>query len=125
MKAKTLVELLTLSTNLYMISKDEEFMKNLSEMTEKGKKKVSDFIDNFSEEGEDGEDKLVQKVLHKAKQAKEELEKKIEEIAVKIYDKMHIAHTDEIKKLSEEIERVKRELALAETKILNLEQRKS
>ncbi|MFI5163879.1 MAG: hypothetical protein ACHQHP_01385 [Bacteroidia bacterium] len=125
MKAKTLVELLTLSTNLYMISKDEEFMKNLSEMTEKGKKKVSDFIDDFSEEGDGGEEKLVQKILVKAKQAKEELEKKIEEIAVNIYDKMHIAHTDEIKKLAEEIERVKRELALAETKIINLEQRKS
>lgn len=38
MKAKTVIELLTLSTNLYMISKDDEHMKNLSELTKKGKK---------------------------------------------------------------------------------------
>ena len=125
MKAKTLVELLTLSTNLYMISKDEEFMENFSEMTKKGKKKVNDLIDEFSDGQEDSEEKLIHKFLHKAKQAKEELEKRIEEVASKVYEKMHIAHTDEVKRLSTEIETLKRELALAEARILHLEEKKS
>ena len=125
MKAKTLVELLTLSTNLYMISKDQQFMENLSEMAKKGKKKVDDIIDEFSDEGENGEEKLIQKFLHKAREAKEELEHKIEEVAYMVYEKMHIAHSDEVKKLADKIETLKRELALAEARILHLEQKRS
>lgn len=121
MKAKTLVELLTLSTNLYMISKDEEFMKNLSEMMKKGKKKAEDIIDDFSGESEEGGEKLIQNFLHKAQQAKEQMESKIEETAIKVYAKMHIAHADEVKKLAREVEQLKRELALAEARIVNLE----
>lgn len=125
MRAKTLVELLTLSTNLYMISKDEEFMQNLSEMLKKGKQKAEDILDEFSGEEEEGEEKLVQKLLHKAKKAKEELEKRIEDTAVKVYDKMHIAHADEVKRLAEEIDKLKRDLALAEARLINLEPKNS
>ena len=124
MKAKNLIELFTLSTNLYMISKDEEFVKKFSEMMRKGKNKVHELIDDFSEQDEESEERLIQKFLHKAKKAKEELEQKIAEVAEKVYTKMHIAHADEVKKLSDEIDRVKRELALAEARIVNLEQKK-
>ena len=47
------------------------------------------------------------------------------EVAEKVYAKMHIAHADEVKKLSDEIACVKRELALAEARIVNLEPKKS
>jgi polyhydroxyalkanoate synthesis regulator phasin len=119
MRAKTLIELLTLSTNLYMISKDEEFMETLTEMIKKGKKKAEDLVDEFTEKAE--EEKLIQKLLQKARKAKADLEKKIEETAADVYRKMHIAHTDEVKKLSDEIEALKRELSLAEARIVNLE----
>jgi polyhydroxyalkanoate synthesis regulator phasin len=126
MRAKSFIELLTLSTNLYMISKDEEFMQNLSEMMKKGKKKAEDIIEEFSGEGEEeGEEKLIQKLLHKAQKAKEELEKKIEEIAIKVYEKMHIANADEVKKLSAEVEHLRKALTLAESRIANLESKKA
>lgn len=125
MRTKTLVELLTLSTNLYMISKDEKFMENLSEMVNKGKKKAEDIIDEFSAGDEENEESLVQKFLVKAQKAKEDLEKKIEEAAIKVYEKMHIAHADEVKKLREETERLKRELSLMEARIVNLESKRS
>lgn len=121
MRAKTLVELLTLTTNLYMISKDEKFMESLSEMMKKGKKKAEDILDEFSDQGEGDEETLIQKFLQGAQKAKEDLEKKIEETAVKVYGKMHIAHTNDVKNLSEEIERLKRELSLAEARIVRLE----
>jgi polyhydroxyalkanoate synthesis regulator phasin len=124
MRAKSFIELLTLSTNLYMISKDDEFMQNLSDMLKKGKKKAEDILHDFSEEGEEGEEQLIQKFLHKAQKAKEELEKKIEEAAVKVYEKMHIAHADEVKKLAGEVDLLRRELALAEARIVNLEAKK-
>ena len=121
MRTKSIIELLTLSSNLYMISKDEEFMKNLSEMLEKGKKKAGEIIEDFSGEGEEGEEQLIQKLLHKAQKAKEDLEKKIEDTAARVYQKMHIAHADEVTKLADEVERLKRELSLAEARIVNME----
>lgn len=124
MRVKSLIELLTVSTNLYMISKDEEFMQNLSEMIQKGKKKAEDIIDEFSDEDEEGEEKLIQKLLHKVQKAKVELDRKIEEAAIKVYEKMHIAHADEVKRLSDEVDHLKRELSLTEARVVNLESKK-
>lgn len=122
MRAKTLIELLTLSTNIYMISKDEEFMHNLAEMAEKGKQKAHDLKEKIFSEDE-SEETMIHKFLEKAKQAKEEMEHKMGEIAEGVYAKMKIAHTNEITKLNDELESLKRELALAEARIVHLEQK--
>ena len=63
------------------------------------------------------------KEMHQEKfpQLKDEIETKIEETALKMYQKMKIANTDEIMNLQSQIEIVKKELALAEAKIINLE----
>lgn len=122
MIAKTLLELFTLSTNLYMISKDEEAMKELMEIKNEVRNKTAALIDSLA--GEDDQTReIISKVLQKALQAKEELEKRADELARNIYHKMHIAHTDEIKKLSDEISKLKNELMLAEAKLINLEQK--
>ena len=117
MRAKTIIELASLSATLYTISKDKEFFERLGNMAEKGK----EFIDEFSEEDEEGETQIIQKLIEKAGQAKEEIEKKMEEVAVAVYGKMHIAHTDEIVKLEEQINNLRTELALAEARIVKLE----
>jgi polyhydroxyalkanoate synthesis regulator phasin len=121
MKAKTLIELLTLSTNIYMISKDEKFMNNLKEMTDKGREKVSAIANEWMD---DDEEKLLDKLMHKAHEAKEELEHKIGEVAEKVYAKMNIAHTQQVTALEEQLDAVKRELALAEARIITLESNK-
>jgi len=118
MRAKTLIELLTLSSNLYMIAKDKEFFERLASMAEKGK----EFVDEFSEEDEEGETQIIQKLIQKAAQAKEEIEKKMEEVAISVYGKMHIAHTDEIKKLEEQIAELRKELGISEVRIMHLEE---
>lgn len=124
MKAKTLVELLTLTTNLYMISKDEDFFKHLNEMKDKGKQKFDEILHEFSGTDEEGNEvNLVQKIQEKASKAKEELELRIEELAEKVYAKMHLAHTNEIKKMQEQIDNLQRELALAEARIVHLEKK--
>lgn len=128
MRVRTLVDLLTLSTNIYMISKDEEFMKSLSEMADKGKKKFEKFMSDISTEPEEGEgtangkeSTLMERLVQKAKEAKEEFEEKMEEVAKRVYSKMHIAHTEQVDKLNEELEALKKELALAESRIIQLE----
>lgn len=118
MKAKTLIELLTLSTNLFMISKDEKFMTAVSEMTEKAKEKAGNLIEEFS--GED-EDNLWQKISVKAAQAKEELDHKIEEMVIKTYEKMKIAHANDLKAMEVVISKLKTDLQTAEARISDLE----
>lgn len=125
MRAKTLLELLTLSTNLYIISKDEEFMKSLSELTRQGKQKIDSFMNEFSEDGEEGEDNLVQKFKQKAQQAKEEFEKKMEEVAIAVYKKMHIAHADDLAELKESLEALEKKINNLATKLTNNEPSKS
>lgn len=120
MRAKNLLQLLTLSTNLYMISKDEEFMENLSEMMKKGKDKVADFVEGFTEEGEEDHEQLIQKFMHKAKQAKAEFEKKMEEVAVKVYSKMHVANADDLNAVVKRLEIIEKKIQLVEAQIINL-----
>ncbi len=117
MRAKTIIELASLSATLYSIAKDKEFFERLHSMAEKGK----EFVDEFSEEDEEGETQIIQKLIEKAGQAKEEIEKKMEEVAIAVYGKMHIAHTDEIAKLEEQIKALHTALSLAEARIVNLE----
>jgi polyhydroxyalkanoate synthesis regulator phasin len=118
MRAKTLLELMTLSTNLYMIAKDEQFLARVSELKEKGKEKLDDLLEGL--EGND-EESLSERLMNKATQAKEELEQKIGEMVVKLYDKMNIAHTEQIRSLQDQIDALKKEVALAEARIVNLE----
>lgn len=119
MKARTLIELLTLSTNIYMITKDEKLLNNLNEMAQKGKVKFGELVDEFS--GDESEEKLMEKLLRKAHQAKEEFEHKMEEVAKKVYEKVNIAHTDQVKSLEARIESLKRELALTEIRVAQIE----
>lgn len=119
MKARTLIELLTLSTNIYMISKDEKFMNTLREMAEKGKEKATALANEFT--AEDSEEKIIAKIVHKAHQAKEEFDHKMAEVAEKVYEKMNIAHTKQVTELEHKIAGLKKELSLAEARIVNLE----
>lgn len=118
MRAKTMIELLTLSTNLYLIARDKEVMENVTKLVNKGKEKW----DQAVEPDEDGEEvDLMQKIISKAKQAKEELDKKMEEIAVKAYTKMHIAHTDDLKALEEKVEILEKQLNLIQVRVGDLD----
>ncbi|MBI4947002.1 MAG: hypothetical protein HY840_11455 [Bacteroidetes bacterium] len=122
MKARTLIDLLTLSSNMYLIAKDDDFWKQLNAITEEGKNTFNKVIEELiDEEGEEAYS-MLKKIISKAKEAREELEKKMEEISVKAYKKMHIVHTDEIKKLDMEIEQLKKQLGLAEARIVAIEQ---
>jgi hypothetical protein len=120
MKARTLIELLTLSTNIYMISKDEKLMNNLTEMKKKGRETLEGWIDDLRNSDED-EGKLTEKLIHKAIQVKHELEETMEDVARKVYEKMNIAHTDYIKNLEQKVEQFKKELELAEARITTIE----
>lgn len=125
MKAKTLLELVALSTTLYTISKETQLMEKLGDLSEKGKDKLNDFMKDKME-NEDGEEmKFTEKLAHKANEVKEQIEEKIGEMITVFYEKINIAHTDEIEKLEAKIKKLTKDLALAESRIDSLEKKKS
>ena len=121
MRTKTFLELLTLSSNLYVIAKDTKALEKIHAYTEKAKDNINNFAKEKITDEEGNELEFVDKMVVKLHEAKEELETKIEEVVAKMYGKMSIAHTDQIKRLEEEVEGLSKELSLAQSKIKDLE----
>lgn len=123
MKAKTFLELVTLSSTLYTISKETHLMEKLAAMSEQGKDKINEFMKESMVDENGNEMEFMDKLVSKAHQAKEELEAKIGEMVASFYEKVNIAHTDQIRSLEERIEQLGKDLALAEARISHLEKK--
>jgi len=121
MKARTFLELMSISTNLYVLSKDEELMSKLKGYMEKGKDKINEFVSEPIVDEDGNELEFVDKLIKKAHEAREDLNTKIEEIVTSLYHKMNIAHTDQINELQIKIEQLSKELAIAEARINHLD----
>ena len=121
MRTKTFVDLLLLSSNLYLIAKDTEAIEKIKEYSEKGKDKINNFMKEKVFDSEGNELEFVDKMMVKIKEAKQELEDKIEHVVERMYDKMKIAHTNEIVTLQEKIEALTKKLTSATTRIKDLE----
>ncbi len=123
MKAKTLLELVTLSSTLYTISKETHLMEKLTALSEQGKDKINDFMGEKLVDEDGNEVEFLDKLVLKAHEAKEELEVKIGEMVAAFYEKVNIAHTDQVKGLELKVEQLQKDLALAEARINHLEQK--
>jgi hypothetical protein len=121
MKAKTLLELVTLSSTLYTISKETHLMEKLTALSEQGKDKINDFMKESMVDADGNEIEFMDKLVLKAHQAKEELETKIGEVVASFYEKVNIAHTDQLKRMELRIDQLSKDLALAEARINHLE----
>jgi polyhydroxyalkanoate synthesis regulator phasin len=125
MKAKTLLELVALSTTLYTISKETQLMEKLGDWSEKGKDKINEFMKDKMVNDDGKEMEFTEKLAHKAIEVKEQLEEKIGEMITVFYEKVNIAHTDQIEKMEAKIKKLTKDLALAESRIDIIEKKKS
>ncbi|NRD23119.1 hypothetical protein HNV10_07700 [Winogradskyella litoriviva] len=121
MKTKTLIELVTLSSSLYVLTRDTHLLERLSDWTEKRKEGLNKIASDSVTDEDGNELELMDKILSKAEQVKEELESKIEELMAKVYKKINIAHLDEIKGLNEKLEKADANIALLEARLNKLE----
>lgn len=121
MKTKTIVELLTLSATLYHLAKDAHVIERISEFSEKNKDKINSFAAETILDEDGNERQLLEKIYLKAGEVKEELELKIEELVHTFYKKIHVVHSDEIKKINERLENANRDIALLEARLNRLE----
>lgn len=109
MKVRTMLRLISLGTNLYLISQDKELMEKIKAMAAAGKEKY-DEIFHKDEAGEEDDEDLLSRLTEMASEMKEKMAHEMESVARKTYDKMKIAHADEVSALRAEIERLRVDL---------------
>lgn len=121
MKAKTFLELASLSTALYTISKDQKLMEKLESLSEKGKEKINHFMKDIVVDENGKEMEFLDRLAQKAKETKDDLESKIGEMAATFYAKINVAHTDKILLLQSKLEQMQKDISLIEARINQLE----
>ncbi len=121
MRTKTFIELMTLSSNLYLIAKETNTLEKIKEYSAKGKDAINEFVKEKITDENGNELEFVDKMLLKMHEAKEELDAKIHEMVETMYSKMNIAHTKEVDSLKEQIESLTKELSLANSRLDALE----
>ncbi|OZV69053.1 hypothetical protein [Winogradskyella aurantia] len=121
MKTKTIIELLTLSSSLYVLAKEHNLFERINEMSEKSKEHFNHLADEDLLDENGNEIEFVDKLILKVNQARQELEEKIEELIAKFYKKINVAHLDEIKALHLKLEKSEDKIALLEARLNHLE----
>lgn len=121
MKTKSIIELLTLSSSLYILARDTELLEKIKELSEKGKDEINKIIADSKVDENGNELEFADKVLLKAHELKEELNEKLEELVIKFYKNIHIAHVEEVNALNEKIEKADMAIALLEARLNKIE----
>lgn len=121
MKTKTILELLTLSSSLYYIARDTKLLDKINTLSEKGKDNINRLLSETQLDENGNELEFADKIILKAHELREELNEKIEELVVKFYKKINVAHLDEIKALNIKLEKLETSVALLEARLNKLE----
>lgn len=121
MKTKTILELLTLSSSIYVLARDSHFLEKINEFSEKSKENINKAMSESQLDENGNELEFMDKIILKAHELKEELNEKIEELVIKFYKKINVAHLDEIKALNEKIGKLENSIALLEARLNKLE----
>jgi polyhydroxyalkanoate synthesis regulator phasin len=121
MKAKTFLELASLSTALYTISKDAKLMEKLEALSDTGKEKINHFMKDVVIDENGKEMEFLDRLALKAQETKDDLETKIGEMATAFYAKINVAHTDKILLLQNKLDQLQKDVSLVEARINQLE----
>ena len=124
MKTKTILELITLTSSLYVFLKDSHLIDRFNEISTKGKDEINKMASESQLDADGNEMEFMDKIIHKTSQLKEEVEQKIEELVAEFYKKINVAHLDEIKALHEKLEKSDALIALLEARVNHLESNK-
>lgn len=121
MKTKTILELLTLSSSIYVLARDSHFLEKINEFSEKSKENINKAMSESQLDENGNELEFMDKIILKAHELKEELDEKVEELVIKFYKKINVAHLDEVKALNEKIGKLENSVALLEARLNKLE----
>jgi polyhydroxyalkanoate synthesis regulator phasin len=105
------------------LSKDKELREKLAQWAEKGKDKVNEFVKDKMVDEEGKELDFMEKIAVKMEESAKEMEDKISETVSSLYSKMNITHTDELAKIKERYDDMKKELSLTKSRLTKLEKK--
>ena len=125
MKTKSILELLTLSSSLYVLARDTELLEKIKELSEKGIDEINKIVSESKIDENGDELDAAGKLILKAHELKEELNEKVEELVIKFYKNINVAHVEEIKILNEKVEKADMAIALLEARLNKLEANKN
>ncbi|MFN6039462.1 MAG: hypothetical protein ACK452_13415 [Bacteroidota bacterium] len=118
MSKKNVIDWINLSANMYLIAKDEFLREKFLLLLAKIKTHYNNAISDGDADGTTSSKKKLQERL---KEMGEDAGEIINDIIRNLYEKIHVVHDEKLKKLEEDIAELKRELALAEAKIVAME----
>ena len=121
MRTKTILELLTISAGIYHFAKDTQLLERISTLSEKGKEGLNEFMSENMLDKDGNEMEFVDKIIFKTTQLKQEFEEKVEELVTVFYNKVNIAHVDQITALRAQLEQANKDIALLEARMNKLE----
>lgn len=121
MKAKTFIELAALSASLYAISKKADILEKMKDLSEQGSEKINEFMSEKIIDEHGNEMLFTDRLLLKAKEARGELESKINEMVAAYYEKLKITENSQLAELENKLEQLNKNIALAEARIHKLE----
>ncbi|WP_372752703.1 hypothetical protein [Mariniflexile sp.] len=121
MKTKTIIELITLSSSIYVLARETNLLDKLNEYSEKGKDSLNKMMSDSKLDENGNEIEFVDQLVNKTNELKEQLNDKIEELVIQFYKKINVAHTDEIKALNIKLEKLESSMALLEARLNKLE----
>ncbi|MEY4603907.1 MAG: hypothetical protein RIT43_1199 [Bacteroidota bacterium] len=117
MKARTLVELAAISSTIYTISKDKELIEKLSQWAEKGKDKINSFVKEKSFDEDGREMDFLEKLASRMEESRKEMENRISDLVKSSYERMNVAHTDQLTELKVQMTELRKELNVLKTKV--------
>lgn len=121
MKTKSILELLTLSSSLYILARDTELLDRIKELSEKGIDEINKIVSESKLDENGNELEFVEKVILKTVELKKELNENLEQLVVQFYKKINVAHLEEINALNKKLEKSDMAIALLEARLNKLE----
>ena len=118
MRKKNVIDWINLSANMYLIAKDEFLREKFLLLLSKIK---THFNSVTADIDSDSKPSYKSKLTERLKEMGEDTEEIFNYIFRALYEKIHLVHDDKLKKLEDDIAELKRELALAEAKIVAIE----
>ena len=117
MKKKTLLEIATLSSNLYVIMKNSDLAKKVlyitAGMAAISKNKIEEMVKEFIEKSDMTEEegkKFLEEISAKAKETKEDFEEKLEDVIKNVIEKLNLQKSDDCEELKKRIDQLEAQL---------------
>lgn len=121
MRVKTLIELMTLSASVYHLAKDSQLIDRISQLKDQSMDDFNKFASEPLTDKDGNELELVDKIILKANELKEEMDEKMEELVLKFYKKINLTHADEMRAMEAKLAESDKVIALMEARLNRME----